>query len=167
MKLSSAQSWKFISPTNPVHERVARFFLAQHTKIVKNISIDKHNIRNGHQTYKHSPFQGPPKYSKVGHFSMHHLATLFHKDSFVAKADMEINWTSWPNLDFIVDQDTFLKNRSPGADMWWYFQNVECKNVDLIMKMSTLFSWVRCPSQVLSSVFMLCYLHMLVLIMIS
>jgi hypothetical protein len=36
------------------------------------------NIPNGHKTYQHSPFQGPPKFTMIGISGMkiNHLATL-------------------------------------------------------------------------------------------
>jgi hypothetical protein len=36
------------------------------------------NIPNGHKTYQHFPFTGPPKFTQIGIFALkiNHLATL-------------------------------------------------------------------------------------------
>jgi hypothetical protein len=69
--------------------RVARFFLAQHTKMGGNIPNDhkisqastKHtklNLPNGPKIYQHLPLQDPPEFARTGNFGLriNHLATL-------------------------------------------------------------------------------------------
>jgi hypothetical protein len=70
---------------------VARFFLVQLTKTVKNIPTDHKmyqmdiiytkrllNIPNGHKINQLFTFQGPPKFTQIGIFGLkrNHLATL-------------------------------------------------------------------------------------------
>jgi hypothetical protein len=83
----------------PVEGRVARFFLVQLTKTVKDIPKDLKmyqtairytkllsNIPNGHKIYHHFTFQGPPKNTQIGIFGSkrNHLATLGRGRIFAA-----------------------------------------------------------------------------------
>jgi hypothetical protein len=65
------RNWRFSLASSHVGARVARFFLTQFTKMVKNMpNGHKIYLHNGRKTFdmskihKHSPLQGPPKFTQ-------------------------------------------------------------------------------------------------------
>jgi hypothetical protein len=91
MNAKEEKSRVFFSHSFRAPIRVARFFLAQCTKTVKNIPNYHHiyqmsikyfkwpyNRPNVYNMYQHLPLQDPPKFTESGIFGMKicHLATL-------------------------------------------------------------------------------------------